>query len=150
MSSIVCTPSRLAAVLPIAVVVAALGCGEDAQPPTGPAATPGSPPTLDAVAAQALWFSTVSAGGEHTCGVTTSDRAYCWGMNALGQLGDGTTTGRLKPVAVAGGLSFLQVIPGATHSCGVTMENRAYCWGKNLYGQVGDGTGGPELTTANV
>jgi alpha-tubulin suppressor-like RCC1 family protein len=37
----------------------------------------------------------------HTCGVTTANRAYCWGSNLLGQLGDGTRTDRPTPVAVA-------------------------------------------------
>jgi alpha-tubulin suppressor-like RCC1 family protein len=141
MSSIVCTPSRLAPVLAIAVVVAALGCGEDAQSPTSPAATPGPPPTLDVVAAQALLFSTVSAGGEHTCGVTTDQRAYCWGYGVRGQLGNGTTAfSTLRPTLVSGGLHFAQVSAGLYYTCGITTDDRAYCWGDNQTGQLGDGT----------
>jgi alpha-tubulin suppressor-like RCC1 family protein len=45
----------------------------------------------------------VSAGWLSTCGVTTDHRAYCWGENSDGQLGDGTTTQRLTPVPVVGG-----------------------------------------------
>jgi alpha-tubulin suppressor-like RCC1 family protein len=37
-----------------------------------------------------LRFAQVSAGGSHTCGVTTDKVAYCWGSNHLGQLGYGT------------------------------------------------------------
>jgi alpha-tubulin suppressor-like RCC1 family protein len=40
----------------------------------------------------ALVFRQVSAGGGHSCGVTTDDQAYCWGSNAYGNLGDGTHT----------------------------------------------------------
>jgi len=41
-----------------------------------------------------LSFSGVDPGlGYHSCGVTTSGRAYCWGHNAYGQLGGGTNTG---------------------------------------------------------
>ena len=40
-----------------------------------------------------LTFAAVSAGGNHTCGVTTTGVAYCWGMNPMGELGIGTSTG---------------------------------------------------------
>jgi alpha-tubulin suppressor-like RCC1 family protein len=51
-----------------------------------------------------LQFSSVSANalGHHTCAVTTEHRVYCWGLNTVGQLGDGTKATRLAPVAVAG------------------------------------------------
>jgi Big-like domain-containing protein/Regulator of Chromosome Condensation (RCC1) repeat protein len=50
-----------------------------------------------------LTFAAVSVHsgwGDHTCGVTTSGAAYCWGHNFLGQLGDGSTTTRLVPTPV--------------------------------------------------
>jgi alpha-tubulin suppressor-like RCC1 family protein len=89
-----------------------------------------------------LQFTAVTPGGGHTCGVTTGDRAYCWGHNAFGQLGDGTTTKRLTPVAVSGGLNFKPgVSTGYSHTCGVTTGGEAYCWGFNASGgQLGDGT----------
>jgi hypothetical protein len=42
----------------------------------------------------------ISAGLFHSCGVTTGDRAYCWGFG--GAIGDGTFTPRLTPVPVVG------------------------------------------------
>lgn len=88
------------------------------------------------------------SGGYHTCGVTTGNKAYCWGGNFDGELGDGTTTTRLKPVAVAGGIQFAGVRPGADHTCGVSTSNLGYCWGYNYYGALGDG--GPLGDVANV
>jgi alpha-tubulin suppressor-like RCC1 family protein len=93
------------------------------------------------------------SGGEsqYTCAVTPDSRAYCWGWNAFfGQLGDGTTTNRLKPVAVAGGHSFTQVSAGWSHTCGITPDHRAYCWGSNRVGALGDGTTNDHSTPVAV
>jgi alpha-tubulin suppressor-like RCC1 family protein len=82
----------------------------------------------------------VSAARDHTCGVTTDNRAFCWGSNFYGQLGDGTNTRRLKPVPVAGALRFRQVSAALGHTCAVTPDYRVYCWGFNGGGALGDGT----------
>jgi alpha-tubulin suppressor-like RCC1 family protein len=137
---------RLALLLGPVLVAAALGCREDARSPTAPELGP----ALDIGAAQALALRQVSAGSNHTCGLTTDDRAYCWGNNDLGQLGDGTTTLSRRPVAVAGGLSFRQVSAGAAHTCGITLDNLAYCWGNNSVGQLGDRTTTGRLTPIPV
>jgi alpha-tubulin suppressor-like RCC1 family protein len=70
-------------------------------------------------------FLSVSAGGLHTCGVTSSS-AYCWGS---GPLGDGSTASSSVPVAVTGGLTFSEVTAGAFVSCGLTTTAAPYCWG---------------------
>ena len=49
-----------------------------------------------AVAASGPW-SVVAAGAYQTCGINGAKSLYCWGHNALGQLGDGTTTQRSSP-----------------------------------------------------
>ncbi|MDQ3426721.1 MAG: hypothetical protein M3477_02725, partial [Gemmatimonadota bacterium] len=85
-------------------------------------------------------FRHVRAGQHHTCALTRSDEAFCWGNNNLGQLGDNTTTNRPAPVRVLGGLRFNQLTGGDKHTCGVTTDNRAHCWGANYWGQLGDGT----------
>jgi alpha-tubulin suppressor-like RCC1 family protein len=90
-----------------------------------------------------LAFRALAAGGiqalDYTCGVTTAGAGYCWGYNADGQLGDGSTTIRTTPVAVLGGLTFLGLSAGDFHTCGITTDG-AYCWGSNFSGALGDGT----------
>jgi alpha-tubulin suppressor-like RCC1 family protein len=48
-----------------------------------------------------LTFRSVTGGNHHTCGVTTTNVAYCWGLNDEGQLGDGSTRTRVQPERVA-------------------------------------------------
>jgi len=85
-------------------------------------------------------FTTISAGDEHTCGITMDGAAYCWGGNYVGQLGDGTTEDRLIPTAVSGGHTFMAVDAGSGHTCALASDGTAYCWGDNRRGELGDGT----------
>ena len=126
--------------LALMVLVAALGCREDA---TSPGASIG--PDF-AVVGTAPPFSQISAGNVHSCGVAMDGRAYCWGLNSFGELGDGTAATRDAPVAVSGGLRFVQVRAGTTHTCGLTTDSLAYCWGQNDLGQLGNG----KAPTGNV
>ena len=95
-----------------------------------------------------LQFQMISAGHDHTCGVTTTGAAYCWGANVDaggilgGQLGDGSKTSRLAPVAVARGLIFADVQAARAFSCGRTTNGRIYCWGGNRFGNLGIGAFG--------
>jgi alpha-tubulin suppressor-like RCC1 family protein len=87
----------------------------------------------------------VSAGGGHSCAVSSGGSAWCWGANSYGQLGDGTTTGRSRAVKVrrsgGGALSgVVAVSAGDDHSCAVTSDHAVWCWGRNRLGQVGDGS----------
>ena len=92
----------------------------------------------------------VTAADTHSCGTTTGNKAWCWGANYNGQLGDGTTTSSLTPVAVAGGFSFTQVSAGISHTCGRTPGSVAYCWGRNFTAGFGNGTKTVSLTPAPV
>jgi Tol biopolymer transport system component/alpha-tubulin suppressor-like RCC1 family protein len=82
-----------------------------------------------------LTFTAVSAGIEHTCGLTASHAVYCWGGDGVS---GGAATGDPTPMLV--GLGFTAISGGRFHTCGLTSGGAAYCWGENSSGQLGDGT----------
>ena len=78
-----------------------------------------------------LVFQTISAGGLHTCGLTVDGNAYCWGNNAVGELGNGSKEDSFDPVAASGGVKFKSLSAGWNYTCGVAVDGLAYCWGSN-------------------
>ncbi len=95
-------------------------------------------------------FAFMSVGSTHSCGLTSSGEAFCWGSNQYGQLGTTTTemcgpsTNRFpcssSPVRVSGDLTFRSIHAGPSSACGITTTHQAYCWGLNSEGQLGSGT----------
>jgi alpha-tubulin suppressor-like RCC1 family protein len=49
-----------------------------------------------------LVFASISAGGQHTCGLTAAGALYCWGRNEDFELGNGANLNRAVPTRVAG------------------------------------------------
>jgi alpha-tubulin suppressor-like RCC1 family protein len=79
---------------------------------------------------------TIAGARSHTCGLTASGEAHCWGHNFYGQLGNGTTDNSLSPVPVTGSLTFTRITAGGDMTCALTPEGAAYCWG---HGSLGNG-----------
>jgi alpha-tubulin suppressor-like RCC1 family protein len=87
--------------------------------------------------------SPISAGALHACALD-SGKAYCWGFNDFGQLGDGSTAESLVPVAVTtsgvrAGTTLTQISAGGEQACALDSAGAAYCWGHNVLGDLGDG-----------
>lgn len=96
-----------------------------------------------------LSFRVIRAGGAHTCALTGAGKGYCWGDNKVGQLGDGSTSGRTRPVPIPD-LTFTDIAAGANHSCGIATNGKTYCWGDGFSGQLGYGQLSTESSPTEV
>lgn len=70
-------------------------------------------------------------------------KAYAWGYNGAGRLGDGSTTTRLNPTAVLNNgiladKTIVQVSAGGNHSLALCSDGTVAAWGSNGSGQLGN------------
>lgn len=90
-------------------------------------------------------------GSGTSCLIASDDQTYCWGWNAYGQLGTGSTNyseNTPQPVVMSGALAGKTIkklsTPYYTVSnatvCAIASDDKPYCWGSNSSGQLGDGT----------
>lgn len=85
----------------------------------------------------------IAAGTSFSCALDSTGTAYCWGLNANGELGDNSTAQSLVPVAVStagvlAGKTLTEISAGATHACALDSTGVAYCWGQNSSGELGN------------
>jgi len=88
---------------------------------------------------------TVGVGAFHSCGITASGKAYCWGDNSNGRLGiNNSSASTFTPTLVVDSsdvpVEFLSLSAGASHSCGVGKDYKLYCWGHGGSGKLGNGS----------
>ena len=74
-------------------------------------------------------WKSIAAAEDAICGITLDDRAWCWGQNYAGQLGDGTTTDHAVPALVAGDHRWARLSLNFHSACGVTLDTQVLCWG---------------------
>ena len=93
-------------------------------------------------------------GQSHSCALISSasegfQTVRCWGGNANGQLGDGTTQNRLS-ARTAGITGAVRLAAGFRHTCALRSDRTVWCWGDNASGQLGDGTTTDRLQPVQV
>ena len=86
-------------------------------------------------------WKSLSSGWPVTCGIGTDDRAYCWGPNSTGALGNGSVgyfSDDSVPRLVSNGANtagtWTQVSVGNRFACGVATNSSIYCWGSLISG----------------
>ena len=111
--------------------------GRDHGKPIDVATFPAPSVPTDVVVADAVQTETmrvdVSDGSTHTssCALRGDGTISCWGANDLGQLGDGTTTDRAKPVRVAGITDAAEIRLEWGRACARLRDGAVKCWGDN-------------------
>jgi alpha-tubulin suppressor-like RCC1 family protein len=91
----------------------------------------------------------ISAGNVHTCAVLDNGTVKCWGDNAAGQLGQGTTDtigdepnqmgDNLPPVDLGTGRTASAITAGSSHTCALLDDGTVKCWGSGSLGKLGQG-----------
>jgi serine/threonine-protein kinase len=90
----------------------------------------------------------LESGYTHSCAVTSMG-AFCWGDNAVGEIGDGTTGPRRMPARIPGIGSNARIAAGDSFTC--ALEGGAVsCWGDNTRGQLGIGALSRSLVPVEV
>jgi prepilin-type N-terminal cleavage/methylation domain-containing protein len=93
-----------------------------------------------------VYLIDIDQGEEHTCGLGSNGKMYCWGANWTGQIGINSTSPRfvLTPTLVQNGaipadVTIKSFAASAYNTCAIGSNNATYCWGYGSDGQNGDG-----------
>ena len=79
------------------------------------------------------------AGANHTVAIAKDGSLWAWGLNDRGQLGDGTTMNRNRPVQISSERDWVSV-SAYNHNVAIRADGSLWAWGDNSHGQLGDGT----------
>lgn len=84
----------------------------------------------------------VFAGPEHSCLITATGGAKCWGANLFGQLGNSAAVSHTRAFPIidfeTSGVAAIAV--GNFHTCLLNIAGKVYCAGRNEAGQLGRGS----------
>lgn len=91
----------------------------------------------------------LAIGQDQGCAVIAGGTLRCWGRNIAGQLGDGTTMDRVRPVMISL-TNVAHAASGYEHTCAVRMDGTVHCWGAGTNGQLGNGAMNSSNTPVQV
>ena len=91
------------------------------------------------VATDTDWVA-IKTGGESSFGLKANGTLWGWGLNNVGQLGDGTLVDKNVPVAIGIAVVWQKIVSTNGFVLALSSDNTLYSWGWNNYGHLGDGT----------
>lgn len=98
----------------------------------------------------------VGIGISHSCGIRNVSgytRAYCWGNDANGQLGDDAAASAPKTAPTQVYYAYTdwsQIDANNNYTCGIRNGGELWCWGDNGSGQLGQGDNIPSYIPIQV
>lgn len=79
-------------------------------------------------------FRSIAGGVNYLCGISTGGRVLCWGVNDVGQLGDGSSIDRDVPTDVVGlGTDTRSLVTSWSTACAISNAGTVSCWGDQLH-----------------
>jgi alpha-tubulin suppressor-like RCC1 family protein len=90
-------------------------------------------------------------GSSHSCAVSVTGTAWCWGDFTNGRLGTTGLSNAVTPTATASlGGSATEIAAGAAHTCALLMTGSVSCFGNNNMGQLGQALATASSSTPTV
>lgn len=86
----------------------------------------------------------------HSCALKSDGEVWCWGDNAQGFLGNGSTTDSAAAVKVNLPEPVDVITGGVAYTCAVGRMGAMWCWGTGDNGGLGNGTVGAKSTPTAV
>ncbi|MFB9238252.1 RHS repeat-associated core domain-containing protein [Plantactinospora siamensis] len=133
--------SVAAALVAVAATAVAPPAAAVASPAEGPAPAATRTPTRTRAAAPAALSPAIAA---------TTGSVAAWGSNAMGQLGNGTTTDSTTAVQVKNLTGISGISGGLYTGYAVRSDGTAWAWGYNTYGGLGNGNTTDSSTPVQV
>jgi alpha-tubulin suppressor-like RCC1 family protein len=114
------------------------GMNGEGQPGNGTTATSSVPVVVSGVSGA----TEVSVGGAgFSCALISDGSIDCWGLNTLGQLGNGSKVDESPlPSRVVGMTDAVAVGAETISACALNSNGAVYCWGGNSSGELGNGS----------
>ncbi len=96
-------------------------------------------------------FCQIGAGNSYATAIDKNGRAWSWGSNLRGQLGNNSTQNFSTPISVAGAIkTFCAIAVSSETSFGIDKNGRLWAWGMNSGGDLGNNSVVSQRTPVSV
>ncbi len=113
----------------------------------GGSATPRSTP--EQIGSDTDWTS-ISLRNATAAALKSDGSLWTWGYNALGQVGDNTTSNRTTPERIGSDNDWSSVASASSATVALKTDGTLWAWGDNTFGQLGNGTTTHRLVPGQV